>query len=82
MIWIPPHLITDVQTTQAHTTDILLTAPIHQALADKHRLPAEHLVDAGYVDADLLVTSQTKHQLALIGPVRPDVSWQAKQQDG
>ena len=77
-----PHLITDVQTTQAHITDILLTAPIHQALADKHRLPAEHLVDAGYVDADLLVTSQAKHQLTLIGPVRPNASWQAKQQAG
>jgi transposase len=77
-----PHLITDVQTTQAHITDVLLIAPIQQALADKHLLPAEHLVDAGYVDADLLVTSQTKHQLTLIGPVRPDVSWQAKQQTG
>jgi transposase len=77
-----PHLITDVQTTQAHITDILLTAPIQQALADKHLLPAEHLVDAGYVDADLLVTSQAKHRLTLIGPVRPSVSWQAKQQAG
>ena len=77
-----PPLITDVQSTQAHITDILLTAPVHQALADKHLLPAEHLVDAGYVDADLLVTSRTEHQLTLIGPVRPDVSWQAKQQAG
>jgi transposase len=71
-----------VQATQVHIIDILLTAPIQQALADRHLLPAEHLVDAGDVDADLLVTSQTKHQLALIGPVRPDVSWQAKQQAG
>ncbi len=77
-----PHLITDVQTTQAHITDILLTAPIQQALADKHLLPAAHLVDAGYVDADLLVTSQRDHQLTLIGPVRPDVSWQAKEHAG
>lgn len=77
-----PHLITDVQTTQAHITDILLTAPIQQALADKHLLPAEQLVDAGYVDADLLVTSQRDHQLTLLGPVRHDVSWQAKEQAG
>jgi transposase len=77
-----PHLITDVQTTQAHITDILLTAPIHQALADKDLLPDEHLVDAGYVDADLLLTSQAKHQLTLIGPVRPNSSWQAKKQAG
>ncbi len=77
-----PHLITDVQTTQAHITDNLLTAPIQQALADKHLLPAEQLVDAGYVDADLLVTSQRDHHLTLLGPVRPDVSWQAKEQAG
>jgi transposase len=77
-----PHLITDVPTTQAHRTDSRLSAPIQQALADKHLLPAEHLVDVGDVDADLLVTSQTKHQLTLLGPVRPDVRWQAKQQAG
>jgi transposase len=77
-----PHLITDVQTTQAQITDSDLTAPIHRALAQRRLLPAEHLVDAGYVDADLLVTSQADHQLTLIGPVRPDVSWQGKAAHG
>src|SRR5712691_10995096 len=52
------HLITHVETTPAGVTDSELAAPIHQALANNALLPAEHLMDAGYVDADLLVKSQ------------------------
>jgi hypothetical protein len=52
------------------------TAAIHQALAAKGLLPGEHLVDAGYVSADHLVTSQQRHGIDLIGPTRKDVSWQ------
>jgi transposase len=40
------------------------------------------LVDAGYVDAHLLVSSKQKHDLELIGPVRANVSWQSKIPDG
>ena len=77
-----PHLIVHVETTPAPVTDSDLTAPIHQALVDQDLAPATHLVDAGYVDADLLVTSQTQHGIELLGPVRPDVSWQAKAGQG
>lgn len=45
---------------------------------DKGLAPATHLTDAGYVDADLRVTNQTEHGIELLGPVRPDVSWQTK----
>jgi transposase len=31
-------------------------------------LPEQHLVDAGYVDAELLVTSQREYQVGLVGP--------------
>jgi transposase len=31
-------------------------------------LPGTHLLDSGYVDADLLVTAQTQHQIDVIGP--------------
>src|SRR3989337_1138337 len=51
-------------------------------LAARELLPSEHIVDAGYVTADHLVTSQKTHGLALVGPVNPDVSWQAKAQQG
>jgi transposase len=77
-----PHLLTHVETTPAQITDVTQTAPIHDALADKDLLPDTHIVDAGYVDATLLVTSQTEHQLELLGPVRPDTSWQAQAQQG
>lgn len=77
-----PHLIVHVETTPAPVTVSDLTAPIQQALVDKGLAPATHLADAGYVDADLLVTSQTQHGIELLGPVRPDVSWQAKAGQG
>jgi transposase len=72
------HLITHVETTPAHVPDIDQTAKIHRALEAKSLLPHEHFVDAGYVDTDLLVSSLAEHKIQLIGPVRPDPSWQAK----
>src|SRR5512135_2397496 len=53
-----------------------------EALAARDLLPAEHFVDAGYVDAPLLVTSKAQHQIEMVGPVRPDVSWQGKAGEG
>jgi transposase len=67
-----------VETTQAHFSDTDQTEPIHQSLAQKSLLPFEHIVDAGYVDATLLVTSHKQYEVALIGPVRPNCSWQSK----
>ena len=64
------------------TADVDQTAPIHTALAAKGLLPGDHLLDAGYVDAELLVDSQSEHGVRLVGPVRPDVSWQAKAGQG
>lgn len=73
------HLITHVQTTSAQVQDIEQTAIIHEALSQKSLLPSQHFVDAGYVDAELLVISQDDYGIELIGPVRPDPSWQAAQ---
>jgi transposase len=77
-----PHLITNVETTPATTADIHLTDTIHTALADKDLLPAEHLVDTSYVEAEKLVNSRTAYQLELLGPVPPDNSWQARAKTG
>jgi transposase len=63
------HVITHVETTEAAVTDVTMTAPIQRALCDKQLGPAEHIVDAGYVDATLLVQSPQEFQLQLIGPV-------------
>jgi transposase len=73
-----PRLITHVQTTPSTTTDQDVTAQIHADLATHDRLPAAHFVDAGYVDATLLVHSTQDYAVALVGPVSPDVSWQAR----
>ncbi|HSH78252.1 MAG TPA: IS1182 family transposase [Herpetosiphonaceae bacterium] len=72
-----PHLITNVATTPATTQDSDVTAAIHTALAAKELLPKEHLLDAGYIDADHLVTSKDEHGVTIIGPVARDGSWQA-----
>lgn len=56
-----PSLITHVHTTEGPKADYDVLPDIHAALADKAVLPAEHLVDTGYVDAGLLVESQVDH---------------------
>lgn len=75
-----PHLITHVETTDSTQQDNDTTPQVHEALDKKGQLPEKHLVDAGYVDAGLIVTSKTDYQVELIGPARPDVSWQAQQE--
>ncbi|MBC8039527.1 MAG: transposase [Opitutaceae bacterium] len=42
-----PHLITNVETTPATTADNLMTGVIHDHLAARDLLPAEHLLDDG-----------------------------------
>jgi transposase len=63
-----PHLITQVMTTPATTPDSVRGPVIHQGVADRDRLPGTHLLDGGYVDADLLVTAQTRHHIDVVGP--------------
>ena len=41
-------------------------------------LPAEQLVDAGYVSAKRILHSREAHAIDLIGPVHIDPSWQAR----
>lgn len=77
-----PHLITNVETTPATTSDAQMTDVIHQHLAEKEMLPGEHYVDAAYISAPLLHQSQTDHQVDLVGPVAVDTSWQARAQTG
>ncbi len=55
-----------------------VTAPIQEDLAQHELLPEEQIVDTGYVDADLLVSSQEQYGIRLLGPALSDNSWQAK----
>ena len=77
-----PNLIVQVQTTVAPLQDVERTAPIQEDLAKRDLLPEEHIVDTGYVDAELLISSQQKYGIKLVGPVLADTSWQAKADKG
>jgi transposase len=75
-----PDLITQVMTTPATTQDSVMGPAIQQDLADRDVLPGIHLLDSGYVDADLLVTAQTQHQIDVIGP--PFGSYSRQRREG
>jgi transposase len=71
-------LITHVHTTTADVHEAMGTDPIHRALSDKHLSPKEHLADAGYISAELLIRSQAEYGIELIGPPRENPTWQSK----
>ncbi len=73
-----PHLLTHVHTTSASVHEAKCTDDIHQGLSDKDLAPGDHLVDAAYVDAELLVTSQQDQGITLRGPTRPTGGWQTQ----
>ncbi len=77
-----PHVITHVETTPATTYDGAMMETIHASLATKGLLPEEHVVDSGYLDAEILASSLEKHAVTLVGPVLLDTSWQAKAEQG
>jgi transposase len=77
-----PHLITQVLTTPATTPDCVMGPAIHHALAQRALLPGTHLLDGGYVDADLLVTAQAQHQIEVVGPTFGSYSRQRREGQG
>lgn len=77
-----PRVITNVQTPIAPQTSVETTEPIHEVLSAKARLPSQHLVDSGYVSAELLVSSPNDYQIELVGPVRTKGHWQVKADQG
>lgn len=77
-----PNLVTDVQTTDASVVDSEMTPVIHESLANKELLPKEHLVDTGYMEAELIVAARDDYGIELVGPVMPDTGWQARQGTG
>lgn len=73
-----PHLVTNVATTDATVTDVEILEQIHTDLDRRTLLPGEHIVDAGYTSADLMVTAQQDFGSTLLGPLRIDNSPQAR----
>lgn len=76
------NLITNVATTVATMPDISMTDTVHAQLDEAGCLPGEHLVDAGYVDAHLLVSTRREYGVTLTGPVAGVVSHQAAANNG
>ena len=77
-----PHLIVHVATAPACAADEAALTPIHDALAPRDLLPSRQLVDAGYVDAEVLATNQARFGVEVFGPTRGDLRWQARAQTG
>lgn len=75
---VPPHLITNVETTDATVTDNQMTEPIHARLKRRGLLPAEHYLDSGYPSAELLVSSLAIFGVTLVTPMLADTSPQAR----
>jgi transposase len=74
-----PRLVVHADTTPANVHEAMRTAAIHGALTVKGLAPAEHLADAGYVSAEHLVRAREQHGIELVGPARPDQSWQVQE---
>jgi transposase len=72
-----PHLVVQVATTPVPAADGDALAGIYEDLQERGDLPGRHIVDTGYVDAELLVSSRRDYGVDLIGPTRPDYGWQA-----
>jgi transposase len=74
----PPHLIVNVETTDATVPDSQMTAPVHARLTGRGLRPAEHYVDSGYPSAELLVSSLASFGITLVTPMLADTSPQAR----
>ena len=77
-----PNLITNVATTAGPVADGAMTPAIHQALAERDLLPGRHVVDTGYLDAELLVSIPQRYGVDLLGPTRRNYHWQARAGQG
>jgi|SRR5664279_1242287 len=73
-----PHFITQVETVPAIQQDHHALDTIQAKLALSDLLPAQHLVDAGYISAKRILHSRDFHNVDLVGPVHNDPSWQAR----
>jgi transposase len=67
-----PHPIVDATATPAPVPDGRTTSEIHRAPSGRDLLPGLQMVDARYIDADLLMAMRREHDVELVGPMQPD----------
>jgi transposase len=73
-----PRLIVNVATTPATTPDDNMIQEVDESEKGRDLLPGEHLVDKGYTDSLVLVTSLSAYGVTIIGPVAEDPGGQAR----
>lgn len=76
------NVITHVHTTLADVYDAKSTQIIQSDLFKINLAPKEHIVDTGYINLDLLVSSKKDYDIDLIGPPKEGPSWRSKIEDG
>jgi transposase len=76
-----PHFMVEVMVTAATTPDGSVVQELHEDEAAHELLPHQHLMDMGYVDAEVLAESQRRYQVEIVGPVIPDTSWASQAAD-
>ena len=76
-----PDLITQVSTTPATTSDFVMAPVIQEDLAARDLVPGTHLVDSGYVVADVLVSARQQH-IDVVGPPLGSSSRQSRDGQG
>ena len=74
-----PHLIINVETRSSTEPDHVVTAMVHDHLAQAGYLPDQHFVDQGYMSVEQLVSAHEQYQIQLMGSVPDDNSWQSRQ---
>lgn len=67
-----------METSSAPVADFYLTEPIHRSLKKKALLPAVHLADTGFVDAELMLAAKDQYRVDLLGPSHLDRQWQSR----
>ena len=77
-----PHLITNVETTIGPAADGAATPKIHAALQQRGLLPGTHIVDTGFLDAELLSRESGRLRRGAAGAHRLDYHWQAREGAG
>ena len=77
-----PRLVVHADTTPGDVHEAARTDAVLGALDGRGLSAAEHLVDAAYVSARLLVDAKDRYGVRLVGPPRGDASWQARTEGG
>jgi transposase len=72
-----PRLITQVETTTSSIHDVKMTEQIQDDLIECNLQPETQIVDQGYMEIELLMSSRKKG-IDLLGPVASGKNWQSK----